>query len=73
MAEKLSEQTIRHILGDIHKDIKGLTEIATKTNGRLTKLEMWRSYIAGAMAVVTILLIPVVLQYISKLALAYFK
>ena len=73
MMEKLSEQTIRHILGDIHQDVKNLTSIATKTNGRLTKLELWRSYVSGAMAVIILLLIPVVIQYLSKFALAYFK
>lgn len=73
MSEKLTNQTIKHILGDIHKDIKNLTEISTKTNGRLTRLEQWRSYIAGAMAVVIMLLVPIVLQYIAKFALANFK
>ena len=73
MSEKLTNQTIRHILGDISKDIKNLTEIATKTNGRVRDLEMWRNRVVGALAVVTMLLIPIILQYVSKIAIANFK
>ena len=73
MSEKLTNQTIRHILGDISKDIKNLTEIAMKTNGRVRDLEMWRNRVVGALAVVTMLLIPIILQYVSKIAIAYSK
>ena len=73
MMEKLTNQTIKHILGDISKDIKNLTEIATKTNGRVSDLEMLRNRVVGALAVVTMILIPIILQYISKITFAYFK
>lgn len=71
--EKLNNQTIRHILNDIKSELKELKEIATKTNGRLTKLELWRSYIAGAMAVVILLLIPLVLKFATQWVSAYFQ
>jgi hypothetical protein len=32
----------------------------TKTNGRVSRLEAWRSYIAGSIAVVSFLVIPLV-------------
>ena len=71
--EKLNNQTIRHILGDIHKDIKELKEIAKLTNGRIKSLEKWKSYTQGALSVIILLLVPIVIQYISRVALAYFR
>lgn len=71
--EKLTNQTLRHILSDIHKDVKSLTEIATKTNGRLTKLELWKSYMQGGLAVIILLLIPIVLKFATEWVSAYFK
>ena len=71
--EKLTNQTIKHILGDISKDIKNLTEIATKTNDRVRDLEMWRNRMVGALAIITMFLVPIFLQYISKITFAYFK
>jgi len=73
MSEKLTNQTIRHILSDIHQDIKDLVEIATKTNGRIKSLELWRARIAGGLAVIVLLLVPLVIQFISRVAIAYFK
>mgnify|MGYP001601220359 CR=1 FL=1 len=73
MTEKLNNQTLRHILADISKDVKGLTEIAMKTNGRLTNLELWRSYLSGGMAVIIILLIPIVVKFATQWVSAYFK
>ena len=71
--EKLNNQTIRHILGDISRDIKELKEIAKLTNGRIKSLEIWRARLAGGLTVIILLLVPLVIQYISKITLAYFK
>ena len=71
--EKLTNQTIRHILGDIHKDIKNLTEIATKTNGRIKSLEIWRARIAGALIIIGMILVPLVGQLLAKVVQAYSK
>lgn len=73
MSEKLTNQTIRHILGDIHQDIKNLTEIATKTNGRIKSLEIWRARIAGALLIISVMLVPIVGQFLTKIVSAYFK
>ena len=71
--EKLNNQTIHHILEDISKDLKNLTEIAKQTNGRIKSLELWRARLAGGMAVVILLLIPLVLKFATQWVLAYFK
>ena len=71
--EKLNNQTIRHILKDIQNELKELKEIVTKTNGRLTKLELWKSYMQGGLAVIILLLIPIVLKFATEWVSAYFK
>ncbi|MEK9207498.1 MAG: hypothetical protein AAB922_03390 [Patescibacteria group bacterium] len=71
--EKLNNQTIRHILKDIQNELKELKEIAMKTNGRLTRLELWRSRLGGAMAVIILLLVPILLKFATQWVSAYFK
>ena len=66
-------QLLEHKLNDIHKDLKSLTDIAIKTNGRIKSLELWRARLGGGMAVIILLLIPLVIQYFSKVVWAYFK
>ncbi len=83
MTEKLSNQTIRHILEDIRGSIqaikdghgKELGEIkiqVSATNGRVKALELWRSYVAGAMGVIILLLVPIVLKFIPDIIRAFF-
>lgn len=50
-----SNREIKLMLSEIHKDIKSIIEQTTKTNGRVTSLELWRSYIVGSLAVLTFL------------------
>ena len=71
--EKLTNQTTRHILSDIGKDIKELKEIAKQTNGRIKSLEIWRARIAGALIVISLILTPIVAQFAARAVLAYFK
>lgn len=71
--ETLNDQTLKHILNDIGKDVRELKEIAIKTNGRIKLLELWRARLAGGMAVIILLLAPIAIQYLSKIAIAYFK
>jgi len=73
MPEKLTNQTIRHILKDIHQEVRELKEIAIKTNGRIKSLEIWRARILGGLSVITLILIPIVIQYLSKITLAFFS
>ena len=73
MTEKLTNQTIKHILGDIHQDIKEIKEMATKTNGRIKSLEIWRARIAGALIIISLILAPIVAQFATKIVWAYFK
>lgn len=37
----------------------------TTTNGRVTKLERWQSYVLGFCAAITLLLIPLILKFLK--------
>lgn len=58
----------------LNKDIKHIKETVgrieaqvIKTNGRVSALERWRSYLLGACAVLTMLLVPVIIYAVTKL------
>lgn len=74
MTEKLSDQTIRTILENMAQDIKDikdthgkdLAEIKAqtqKTNGRVTKLEIWQGYIKGGLALLGLGAIPIISKF----------
>ena len=59
---------------ELNKDIRHIKETVIrieaqviKTNGRVSALEMWRSYLLGACAVMTLLLVPIIIYAVTKL------
>jgi len=70
--EKLTNQTIRHILKDIHGDIKEIKTQVKTTNSRVNHLEIWRARIAGAIVIIGFVLIPLIGQLVAKVVNAYF-
>lgn len=59
---------IMRILGNIEgsqnaiaKDILEVKELKREQNGRIGKLENWRSYILGGMAIISFAVIPLVI------------
>lgn len=71
--EKLSNQTIKMLFNELKDDIKGIREYIENNSKEIDALKLWKSYVSGAMAVIILLLVPVVLQYIKEVAEAYFK
>lgn len=67
----MNEKLLEHKIDDLHKDIRELKEIGLKTNGRVGSLERWRSYLTGAISVIILLVIPIVIQYVSRIVQAY--
>jgi len=52
------EQTYRaHLLETLER----IETQTTKTNGRVSSLERWQSYVLGAVALLTLLVLPVLL------------
>jgi hypothetical protein len=47
---------------EAHERIEGQTR---KTNGRVSSLESWRAYITGAIAVITVIILPLVFMVVS--------
>lgn len=59
MAEaQYSNREIREFFSDIKDTLSRIENQTTRTNGRVTKLEMRNSYIAGAIAVISIIALP---------------
>lgn len=54
-----SNRELDHIFEDIKGSLKRIEDQTTKHNGRMTKMEEWRNYIAGAISVILIVVVPI--------------
>lgn len=61
----MSNEVIVYHLADIKKDVQAVLVQTSKTNGRVTSLEKWKAYTAGAMAVVMVILLPILMILVS--------
>ena len=58
---QIDEQTwelLMEKINSIHEDVKATCTQATITNGRVSVLEQWKSFIQGALALAGILVLP---------------
>ena len=55
MSEK-SNQTLEMMITSLHDDVKEIKIQTKMTNGRVSKLEVWRGFITGGLAVLTFIL-----------------
>ena len=71
--EKLTNQVIRYMFNDIKKDLIDILDHVSKTNGRVKQLEIWRARILGALTIISLIVVPVIIQALAKQVAAYFK
>lgn len=50
----------------VEENLRSIEEQTKKTNGRVSKLEKWQSYVFGATAVLTVIIIPVVFEVVKQ-------
>ena len=60
MEAEYSKRELDSHFGDVKESLDRIEAQVVKTNGRVSKLEIWRGYIAGALAIISFVVIPLV-------------
>lgn len=63
--EQYSNREIREMFKDVQSSLNRIESQTTRTNGRVNKLENWRSYMAGAIGVIVIIF-PIVIKLLNE-------
>ena len=66
METDYSNREINEMFKDVKETLSRIEIQTTKTNGRVTNLEKWQSYIKGGIAVICLLLVPVAIYFITQ-------
>lgn len=68
MGEKVTNEVIveriENFKEHVGETLKRIETQTIKTNGRVSSLERWRSYLAGGMAII-LMLIPIILKMLT--------
>lgn len=67
LSEPYSKREIDQLHTGLHEKLDSILSEARKTNGRIGKLEQWRSFITGGLAVLSVLVVPVLIYVIRQL------
>ena len=57
--EPFKNREILEMFGDVKKDLTEIKEQTKRTNGRVTKLEQWQSYVLGFVAAISLVLVSI--------------
>lgn len=52
-------------ISEIHSDIKAVLEQTTKTNGRVGRLEQWKGFMQGGLAILSLMVVPVLIYLVT--------
>ena len=66
-ASIIDRNSVHDSLTSLNRTLNEVLEQTKKTNGRVSKLENWRSYMLGALAALTALVLPIVFMIASEI------
>lgn len=66
MMEEPTNKELMHYIKDIRQTVSDIKEQTIKTNGRVSSLEVWKGVMIGGLAVITVMIVPLILNLLSK-------
>lgn len=66
MNEEPTNRELLHYIKDIKQDVADIKIQTTRTNGRVGSLETWRGVMIGGIAVITVLIVPLILNLLKQ-------
>jgi len=67
MPEKYTDSDLNHYFSRLEEQLTRIEQQVTETNGRLKKLEIWKAWMTGGMAVLSLLVIPIAITLATEL------
>lgn len=66
MATDYSKREIDGFLQRIDEKLDRIETQTTKTNGNVRTLQIWRAYLTGGLAILSILIVPIILIMVAE-------
>lgn len=63
--QPFSTRELRMMFHDIKGDLTDIKEQTTIHNHRMSKIEMWQSFVKGGLAILALLVVPVVIYLLT--------